>query len=691
MGIYCARARMAGLMTLVIFMHMGAAQGAHHDVPAEPAADQAVRAEASLVVYGEIGSLSYHEGEDGTIYTFAELEPLHNYRGGNASEPIPIITGGGINPDGQQVHYSDNAEFHAGQRAVAYLVPFRDRYAPARGGRGFFPFENGIANGGGGSPCSVATYFCQTGRAWREEDLPLPWNYNASGQALSTAQTTVQSAFNEWQSDANSYLSFSYGGTTTAGFTHGDGINSVSWAGGTCGGSSDWKGCAETVVGTGCSDYFLCILELDIKFKSGISWSTALLKEVAMHEVGHGIGLHHASGTGQVMYDVADGTLTTLASGDRRGAQLLYPAAQAFTYGGGGGWWSSPTYLASNVYHTQSGFFDGDSLTDVAAMYSAVPGSTSWQVWLSTGTSFSMDPLPWFSTSGYTAASVVQSQQGDFDGDGDTDLAALYTYGSGAAWHVWLTTGTSFVYQTSLGWWKVDSGYSTSGVRQSAAGDFNNDGKTDLATLFEYLSGEDRWHVWLSTGSSFDYQTGNGWWQQPTGYSASSLKHAFGGRLDSTGLTATGPADITGLYNTGASGARWHAWLSTGSSFTYQGGAGWWDTAAVPYPASQALKAASTDLGADGLVDVAVLYDDSPSAAMHAWRPTGGKTATAACGSQECPALVGQEWWRIGSGYSAASVRHMEAGRFNSGSAGDVATLYDYGTSAAWHVWTGKN
>lgn len=336
------------------------------------------------------------------------------------------------------------------------------------------------------------------------------------------------------------------------------------------------------------------------------------------------------------------------------------------------------------------------TLTDIAGLYDYGLLGARWHVWLSTGSALDYQgSTGWWSSTGYTADNVTQALSGDWDEDGDTDLAALYDYGTGGArWHVWLSTGSSLAYQGSTGWWST-TGYTATLVKQAAAGDFNNDGKTDIAGLYDYGSGESRWHVWLSTGSSFTCQGPTGWWSS-TGYTANSVKHAFAGRLDATTPTLGGPADLTALYNY-AAGARWHVWLSTGSSFVSEGSLGWWrgDDAGSTwaYQADQAVKAVGTDLGGDGLLDVAVLHKPDPllglgAAEWHAWRSLGERDVLCTdCTPTE--ALSGQEWWHVDSGYSPDVVRQAVGGTLNSGLAGDVATLYDYGTSSAWHVWTG--
>ncbi|URZ08029.1 NlpC/P60 family protein [Clostridium felsineum] len=348
-------------------------------------------------------------------------------------------------------------------------------------------------------------------------------------------------------------------------------------------------------------------------------------------------------------------------------------ADDSFTYPSAYGWWQTDSGYDLNHVSSRmvSGDFNGDGKTDVATFYDYGNGASRIHVFTSNGSSFDYaSAYGWWKTdNGYDTSRIADVVAGDFNGDGKDDIAVIYNYGGGATRiHVFISTGNSFSYTDCNGWWSTPSGYDAGRITAAVAGDFNGDGKADIATFYDYGNSETRIHVFTSTGSSFSYTDCNGWWNS-TGYDSNRIK----GRVVAGDFNGDGKTDIAAMYDYGNSESRIHVFTSTGSSFTYAGGYGWWNS--TGYDANRVTgKLVAGDFDGDGKSDIAAMYDYGNSETrIHVFKSTGDSfTYTGANG-----------WWNT-TGYDANKVTgRVVAGDFNGDKKADIAAFYDYGNSAS--------
>jgi hypothetical protein len=141
------------------------------------------------------------------------------------------------------------------------------------------------------------------------------------------------------------------------------------------------------------------------------------------------------------------------------------------------------------------GDFDGDGRQDLAVVWNDGVG-ISIDVHKSTGSAFVierwatsqglfMQGMPWFA--------------GDFDGDGKQDLALVWN-GGGIAIDVHRSTGSAFTLER----WATSQGAFLAGMLWFR-GDFNGDGKDDLAVEFDD-AGKSSLDVHAATGTDFVLQ-----------------------------------------------------------------------------------------------------------------------------------------------------------------------------------------
>jgi hypothetical protein len=217
------------------------------------------------------------------------------------------------------------------------------------------------------------------------------------------------------------------------------------------------------------------------------------------------------------------------------------------------------------------GDFTGNGLDDIALVTPRGPTGLNIQVALSTGDGFTPFTL-WADTgSNYT---IDQSQfvTGDFNGDGKTDIAMVTPRGPvGLNYQVALSTGSSFTPFTL--WADTGSNYTIS-QSQVVAGDFNGDGLDDIAIVTPRGTGGGlNYQVALSTGSSFG--NFNLWGNTGTNYTIGQSQ-LFGGDFNGDGLADIGivtPRGSTGLnyqvaLSNGGSLGGWQLWANTGTNYT---------------------------------------------------------------------------------------------------------------------------
>jgi len=161
-----------------------------------------------------------------------------------------------------------------------------------------------------------------------------------------------------------------------------------------------------------------------------------------------------------------------------------------------------------------SGDFNGDEKTDLAILYKY--GTTKTGLWLFTskGNSFSVRKV-WHSNAFSWDRSKITS--GNFNGDEKTDLAILYKYGTTKA-GLWVFTskGTNFTLRRA---W-LSSAWSWDRSKL-VSGDFNGDGRTDIAVLYKY--GETKTALWLFTSNETSFSVRRAWSSSAWSWNKSKL------------------------------------------------------------------------------------------------------------------------------------------------------------------------
>ncbi|MDG4825044.1 VCBS repeat-containing protein [Asanoa sp. WMMD1127] len=163
-------------------------------------------------------------------------------------------------------------------------------------------------------------------------------------------------------------------------------------------------------------------------------------------------------------------------------------------------WWEDVDW-GSNTRYVSTGDFNADGKADVAMFYQyPTPGRVALWTLTSLGDRFEAPKSRWDDTDWGNNTSFMTT--GDYNGDGRADIGVLYDYpGSRTAFWT-LTADGSDADGRGFGapvvrWNDTDFGSNT---KFAGSGDFNGDGRSDLALFYDY--GDRHVAVWTLTSTA---------------------------------------------------------------------------------------------------------------------------------------------------------------------------------------------
>ncbi|MFE6977897.1 FG-GAP-like repeat-containing protein [Streptomyces sp. NPDC057682] len=143
--------------------------------------------------------------------------------------------------------------------------------------------------------------------------------------------------------------------------------------------------------------------------------------------------------------------------------------------------------------------YNGDGRSDMASWYDYSQGQDTIHTFTARADGGFAPPAEgWTTPKGNFWAEHMKRVTGDFNGDGIGDVAAFYGYDGGkVSLFTWLGkgNGTFADYLTS---WSVEPGNWTFDAITAQAGDFNGDGRDDIAAWYDYHNGDDKLFTFLA-------------------------------------------------------------------------------------------------------------------------------------------------------------------------------------------------
>ena len=314
-------------------------------------------------------------------------------------------------------------------------------------------------------------------------------------------------------------------------------------------------------------------------------------------------------------------------------------------------------WSVNNTKYSVSGDFNGDGKDEIAVMYDYGNADMAMIVFTPNGSSFTTST--WF-RSGKGNWSVPNTKYfiaGDYNGDGKDEIASMYDYGNDdMALIIFVPNGQSF--QTTT-WFRSGKGnWGVSYTKYLNSGDFNNDGISELSAMYDYGNEDMALIMFMPTGMTFQTST---WFRSGKGnWGVSYTKYLLSGDFNNDGKD-----ELTAMYDYGKEDMALIVFNPNGSSFTtstwFRSGKGNWGV-------SHTKHLISGDYNDDGKDEISAMYDyGNDDMALINFIPNGLSFQTST-------------WFRSGKGnWSVPNTKFLSAGDYNNDGIKEISSLYDYG------------
>ncbi|HCG98542.1 MAG TPA: hypothetical protein DE036_01670 [Actinobacteria bacterium] len=306
--------------------------------------------------------------------------------------------------------------------------------------------------------------------------------------------------------------------------------------------------------------------------------------------------------------------------------------------------------------------YDGDGVSDVSVLYDGASNKRSlWRFYSNKG-KFNAVSV-WSGIEGAFTMQNSKKTSGDFNGDNIADTALFYRNHDDTS-SIWVFySGKGRNVKVTMPWTSQPGQFDWDRVRL-ASGDFNKDGRSDLA-LFDGTPAESS-ALWVMLTDKSGGFTMSKWWQgEPGAFDWDSAKMLSGD------FNGDGRSDLAFLYDYAQSPTAIWIFASKGNGFSPRI---WWKSTPNTFLAER-VKMVSGYFNRDDHADISVFYDE----------PNGGTSIITLYSNKAGHFAARKRWSGEPGGFSWKQAKIM-AGDYNADGLTDLSFLYGYldGHARAW-------
>ncbi|MEU0741180.1 FG-GAP-like repeat-containing protein [Streptomyces sp. NPDC006134] len=247
--------------------------------------------------------------------------------------------------------------------------------------------------------------------------------------------------------------------------------------------------------------------------------------------------------------------------------------------------------------------YNGDGRSDMAAWYDYSDGHDGLHTLKAATDGTIQQPFGSYSSAvGSWAAENMQFSTGDYNGDGRGDMAALYGYSDGSVKLFTALGKADGGFEPPSPSWSANPGGWTAKNMTLHSGDFNGDGRDDLAAWYDYDNGDDRLFTFTATTSGGFNAPFPSWANTNNDWNRDNLKFVSGD------WDADGRDDLGGLYRYADGSIKMFSFL-TKADGGFQASTASWSSSTFGDWSRTHVNAG--DFNGDGRDDVAAWYDYS--------------------------------------------------------------------------------